>query len=330
MGGCWYSSGGGPSCAQHMSPGSPRPSPRARGWEQLATGRPLNKEPLSSVRACPARSGQLTLPGMPRPAPSVAYRVPRGGGTAGPGALGSVWGAPAPATGTPPGQGRAARTPSRDLPWLPTPLAPVVVWSGPHVHLSSGPPVCLLKSCLSQNRQASFSPRKALRDQKLLQGAPQPLSWPHVWLWGSQGVRDAFCPQTQFLLPVSTHASRTQGPVLNSRQLSISISLKLVFHYEDNRAVTSEHQGDKDKGPRGSWVVWQKDKTNPFIREARLHVQAQMRGAEPPGHSPSVAWGLGSWAVSRAPEPGGAGSAGPQRPLDCGPPSRWLRGFASG
>lgn len=110
-GGCWYSLGG-PSCAQHMSPGSPRPSPRARGWEQLATGRPLNKEPLSSVRACPARSGQLTLPGMPRLAPSVAYRVPRGGGTAGPGALGSVWGAPAPTTGTPPGQGRAARAPS--------------------------------------------------------------------------------------------------------------------------------------------------------------------------------------------------------------------------
>ena len=107
--------GGGPSCAQHMSPGSPRPSPRARGWEQLATGRPLNKEPLSSVRVCPARSGQLTLPGMPRPAPSVAYRGPRGGGTAGPGALGSVWGAPAPATGAPPGQGRAARTPSGDL-----------------------------------------------------------------------------------------------------------------------------------------------------------------------------------------------------------------------
>ena len=106
---------GGPSCAQHMSPGSPRPSPRARGWEQLATGRPLNKEPLSSVRACPARSGQLTLPGMPRLAPSVAYRVPRGGGTAGPGALGSVWGVPAPATGAPPGQGWAARTPSRDL-----------------------------------------------------------------------------------------------------------------------------------------------------------------------------------------------------------------------
>ena len=79
-----------------------------------------------------------------------------------------------------------------------------------------------------------------------------------------------------------------------------------------------------------SWVVWQKDKINPFIREARLHVQAQMRGAEPPGHLPSVAWGLGSRAVPRAPEPGSVGSAGPQSPLDCGPPSLWLRGFASG
>ena len=145
---------------------------------------------------------------------------------------------------------------------MPAPLAPVVVWSG--VYLSSGPPVCLVKSCLSQNTQASFSPGKPLRDQELLQGAPQPLSWPHVWQWGSQGVRDAFCPQTQFLLPVSTHASRTQGTVLNSRQLSISISLKLVFHYEDNRAVTSEHQGDKDKGPRGFLGCLAEGQNQPF------------------------------------------------------------------
>lgn len=176
IGGCWYSSGGGPSCAQHMSPGSPRPSPRARGWEQLATGRPQNKEPLSSVRACPAHSGQLTLPGMPRPAPSVAYRVPRGGGTAGPGARrpGSVRGTPAPTTGTPPGQDWAAARPLQTLPWLPASPALVVAWAGPHVCLSSRPLVCLVKSCLPQNTQASFSPRKPSRDQEPLQGPPSP------------------------------------------------------------------------------------------------------------------------------------------------------------
>lgn len=158
----------GGSCAQHMSPGSPRPSPWARGWEQLATGRPLNREPLSSVCAGPARSGQLTVPGMPRPAPSVAYRVPCGGGTAGPGARrpGSVRGTPAPTTRTP-GQGQAAACPPQTLPWLPAPPAPVVAWSGPHIRLSSRPPVCLVKSYLPQNTQASFSPRKPLRDQEV-------------------------------------------------------------------------------------------------------------------------------------------------------------------
>lgn len=59
------------------------PSPRARGWEQLATGSPQTKGALSSLHACFVLSGQLTVLGMPGPAPSVAYRVPLGGRTAG-------------------------------------------------------------------------------------------------------------------------------------------------------------------------------------------------------------------------------------------------------
>lgn len=66
---------GGQLCPAHVTR---RPMALAwvRGWEQLASGRPLNKGPLSSTQAGSAPSGQRTFPGMPRPAPPVASRSP--------------------------------------------------------------------------------------------------------------------------------------------------------------------------------------------------------------------------------------------------------------
>ena len=114
---------GGQLCPAHVTR---RPMALAwvHGWEQLASGRPPNKEPLSSMHACSAPSGQLTFPGMPRPAPSVAYRVPRGVGTAGPGARrpGSVLGTPAPPWGHLARARRPAPLPETS-PCSPAPLA---------------------------------------------------------------------------------------------------------------------------------------------------------------------------------------------------------------
>lgn len=52
---------GGQLCPAHVTR---RPTALAwvRGWEQLASGRPLNKEPLSSTHAGSAPSGQRTFP----------------------------------------------------------------------------------------------------------------------------------------------------------------------------------------------------------------------------------------------------------------------------
>lgn len=88
------------------------PSSRARGWEQLATGGPLNKGRFEQSVSLFRALWPADPLGMPRPTPSLAYRVPRGGGTAGPGACGpgcTLWGPQSPA-GTPPGteQGRPA------------------------------------------------------------------------------------------------------------------------------------------------------------------------------------------------------------------------------
>lgn len=133
-----------------------------RGWEQLASGRPLNKGPLSSTQAGSAPSGQRTFPGMPRPAPPVASRSPVEVEQLAlePADRAVCWGPqpPPPPLGTP-GQGQAARTSSRDL----TLVACAPGLDGrrglaPKSTPPPGSPICLVKSCLPQKAQASFSP----------------------------------------------------------------------------------------------------------------------------------------------------------------------------
>lgn len=67
-----------------MSAGAHGLSTQAGGWEQLATGRPRNKGRFEQPACLHRVSGQLTLPGMPRMALSVAYHGPHGIGTVGP------------------------------------------------------------------------------------------------------------------------------------------------------------------------------------------------------------------------------------------------------
>ena len=160
-------------------------------------------------------------------------------------------GDPSPPMGTP-GQGQAARTSSRDLTLLACAPGPDG-WRGlaPKSTPPPGSPVCLVKSCLPQKAQASFSPGSLRGTRSSRSGSPRPhLRVAHIrHPQGRLGGCRAFCPRPQFLLSVGPHPSTPQSSALNSRQLTFQLSLKLIFHYEDNRAVTSEHQGDDGKDP---------------------------------------------------------------------------------
>lgn len=213
---------GGQLCPAHVTR---RPTALAwvRGWEQLASGRPLNKEPLSSTHAGSAPSGQRTFPGMPRPAPSVAYRSHMEVEQLAlePADRALCWGSQPPSLGTP-GQGQAARTSSRDLSLVACAPGPDG-WRGlaPKSTPPPGSPICLVKSCLPQKAQASFSPGSLRGTRSSRSGSPRPhLRVAHVWHPHSRlGGCRAFCPQPQFLLSVGPHPSTPQISVLNSRQL---------------------------------------------------------------------------------------------------------------
>lgn len=179
---------GGASCAQHMSPGSPGPPygcVAGSSWPQAAPEQRAFEQPARLLLP----SGQLTLPGTPRPAPSVAYWVPRGGGTAGPRAADRDHSP----RGNTSSQGRAAPTSSRDL----TPVTCALALVGGMVWPPCPPapaPFCLVKSCLPRKAQVSFSPRKPSRGPTV--PAKRPRLCPcvgHVWRpRGRLGGRCAF------------------------------------------------------------------------------------------------------------------------------------------
>lgn len=224
----WGSAGihsGGAAVPSTCHSGSPRPGQQAGSWEQLATGR-LNREPLSSVCAGPARSGQLTVQGMPRPAPSVSL-------------LGSMWRWNSwpwsPPAGlrhgdlAPPQEHLLARARQRVTLHRPCPGCPhprLRWWHGPspHIRLSSRPPVCLVKSYLPPEHTGI-----SLLTQEAFEGPGGPVRGPPAELacvasMGLQGGRAAFCPAAQPLLPsVPTPPAHKAACLIPGSQASHSL-----------------------------------------------------------------------------------------------------------
>ena len=151
-------------------------------------------------------SGQLTLLGMPRPAPSAASQVPRGGGQLAlepPAKFCAVrpqppWGRLLAQSMVGPQGCQAYGRRANPCPWSPEPLALMgsLVWPPRPPLQVSGPPSRLVKFHSPGKAGAPSCPGGLRGHQELLKRVPQAVSQVcHVWHpQGHQGGCHAFFP----------------------------------------------------------------------------------------------------------------------------------------